>query len=68
MSRCVNEDCKNDPLNSMNAVIVSIDGDMACCPECKRKYESQKRHFLDHVIQDDKKFKEWFGEFGTLME
>jgi len=61
MSKCVNEKCKKDPLNSRHAVIVSIDGDMACCRACAVEHEKQQRHFFEVVLHDDQKFADWMG-------
>ena len=51
---CVNENCDKDPLNSFRCVVVSIDGDLACCPECKKAYEQQRDHFYKHITTDEK--------------
>jgi len=59
MSPCVNENCRKDPLNSLKAVIVNIDGDMACCPECRDEYEKQKQYFFDHIVHDEAKCEKW---------
>lgn len=56
---CVNDNCSKEPSDSLFAVVVSIDGDMACCPECKREYEKQRDHFFTKVVHDDKKFNKW---------
>ena len=53
MSRCVNNKCNNDPLKSMWSVIVSVDGDMACCPSCKTEYEKQKAHFFNVTVHSE---------------
>ena len=62
MSHCVNEKCHHDPQDSLDMVVVTIDGDMACCPACKREYENQRDHFLNDVLPDDQKYKEWIDE------
>lgn len=59
MSRCVNENCNKDPLNSINSIVVSIDGDFACSPECKAKYERQKAHFFNHIVHDEGRCERW---------
>jgi hypothetical protein len=61
MAKCVNEKCNRNPSTSPTAVIVSTDGDMACCPECKREYERQMDHFCTNILPDDKKFASWMG-------
>lgn len=50
MSRCVNERCSNDPMSSLNAICVSVDGDFACCEECKKEYEKQRDRFFNQII------------------
>lgn len=59
---CVNDNCSKKPSDSLYAVAVSMDGDMACCPECKREYEKQRNYFLNIVVHDDDKYKKWIGE------
>lgn len=59
MSGCVNEKCKNDPLDSLRAVLVSIDGDFACCPECKAEYEKQRDAFYRDIALCPKKTERW---------
>lgn len=61
MAKCVNENCDNDPMKSMNAAVVNIDGDFACCLECKREYEKQRDHFFNNVVNNDDAFKNWLG-------
>ena len=56
---CVNKNCFNNPTNSLHAVAVSIDGDMACNPACKVAYEAQRNVFLNETIQDDTKYAAW---------
>jgi hypothetical protein len=60
MSKCVNEKCNKNPLNSMKSVIVNIDGDMACCEECKKEYKKQRNYFLDN-IGNDYFFESWLN-------
>lgn len=50
--RCVNEKCLVDPSSSIDAIVVTIDGDMACCPYCQIEYEKQKRKFFDNIGND----------------
>jgi hypothetical protein len=56
---CVNEKCNENPLNSLWRVVVNVDGDMACCPECAENYRKQRDQFLNVTIQDDKLFEQW---------
>jgi len=41
MSKCVNENYSNDPTNSINPIIISCDGDMACSKKCEEEYRKQ---------------------------
>lgn len=61
MVRCANEKCNNDPTNSMNTVIINIDGDLACCPECKTKYEEQRDNFFNNIVQSESATLAWLG-------
>lgn len=61
MATCANDNCSNDPLQSMYAVAVNIDGDMACCPKCKTEYIKQRGKFLNTIVQDDALFNEYMG-------
>ena len=53
MCKCVNDKCNNDPLKSMDCIIVTCDGDMACCSNCKNEYEKQRNHFFDNIGNND---------------
>lgn len=52
MGKCVNENCKNDPTNSVNAVVATIDGDLACCPNCLKEFEKQRDLFFENIDND----------------
>jgi len=58
---CVNRDCSNDPLKSMDSVLATYDGDFACCQDCLTKHQAQRDHFFTSVITDDNEFEEWLG-------
>ena len=45
MSGCVNENCSKDPTNSMDSVVISCDGDMACSKKCAEEYKNQVNAF-----------------------
>lgn len=60
MSGCVNENCDKDPDASINCVVVTIDGDLACDEECKREYEKQRDHFFNHTIHSDAAMTDWW--------
>lgn len=59
MDSCVNENCNKNPLNSLSYTVVNIDGDLACSPVCKIEYGKQKDHFLNHIVHDEEKCKDW---------
>ena len=56
--KCANENCQVDPSSSIDAVVVTIDGDMACCPRCKMEYERQRNEFFNN-IGNDEYYKQW---------
>jgi hypothetical protein len=56
----VNEKCKKDPLNSMNAILATIDGDFACDEKCLKEYEKQKKEFFEN-IGDDEWYEKWLN-------
>jgi hypothetical protein len=60
--KCVNDNCNVDPLESISPIVVTIDGDMACCKQCKEQYEKQKNHFFNVIVNDDDKFNKWLTD------
>ena len=54
---CANINCNNDPVKSLYSIVVSIDGDLACCEECYQEYERQKSKFFNDTVHDSKKTK-----------
>ena len=58
MSKCVNENCNKDPMDSMYAICVNIDGDFACNQHCADEYNKQKKEFFDN-IGDDRWYNDW---------
>ena len=59
--KCVNEKCKRDA-DRPGAVVVSIDGDFACSPDCKQAWTKQMDHFLTVTINDNEKFNAWLND------
>lgn len=53
LMKCVNNNCTADPLLSVNVVVATIDGDLACNEECKQEYEKQKQEFFDNIGNDE---------------
>jgi hypothetical protein len=51
--KCVNNKCLVDPSNSIDSIVVNIDGDMACCPHCKMEYEKQRNEFFNNIGNDE---------------
>jgi hypothetical protein len=51
--KCVNENCKNDPTHSMNKVVATEDGDLACCSKCLEEFEKQRDNFFDNINNDE---------------
>lgn len=56
---CVNDTCDNNPDHSIDMMIVSIDGDMACNKKCKAAHDKQRDHFYNDIVSDDIKFRKW---------
>ena len=53
MSKCVNDNCKNNPFdNEIYMVLATSDGDFACCENCRREYEKQKATFFSNIPDD----------------
>lgn len=42
MSRCANENCNNDPLNAIGAMLVSTDGDLLVVLHVKQNMKAKK--------------------------
>jgi len=53
--------CKKE-LPEYGAILLGCDGDFVCSKKCNQKYEDDKKHFFDNVINDDKKFNKWMNE------
>lgn len=51
---CVNEDCKNNPEDSMQHVVANADGDIACDEKCLAKYENQRDYFFNVTVHSEK--------------
>lgn len=61
MSKCVNEKCNKNPMNSLYNVVANVDGDFACSPECLKNYKEQRDNFFNN-ISDDNFYKKWWRE------
>ena len=61
MSKCANNKCNKDPLNSIYSICVTIDGDFVCDEHCKKEYEKQKNDFFNN-IGDDNWYNNWITE------
>ena len=59
MIKCVNENCERNPLDSISAVVVTVDGDFACSEECKREWEKQRDYFLENILPDERRTEQW---------
>jgi hypothetical protein len=65
MSECVNENCDKDPYMGAGVIIVTQDGDAACCAACKVAYEKQRDHFFNVTLRSSESLKKWLlGEYG----
>lgn len=61
MTKCVNENCKNDPLESNNPILWGCDGDFACCIECCEKTRKHMDYFCGTILTNDNYFANWLG-------
>lgn len=62
MSRCVNENCNNNPFdNELEMKLATVDGDFACCQKCLKEYEKQKKEFFDNIGNDN-----WYNNWMDL--
>jgi len=55
---CVNEKC-NKHWDTPEKVLVTIDGDFACCSACAKEWEQQRDHFMNNILPDDKLYQQW---------
>ena len=56
--KCVNEKCNKNPMDSIDAICVNIDGDFACNEYCKKEYEKQRDEFFENIGND-----EWYDNW-----
>jgi len=56
---CSNRNCDKNPLNMMDAICVSIDGDFVCDEHCKREFEKQRDHFFGVICQSEETTQQW---------
>ena len=61
--KCVNDKCKNDPTKSITVVVATLDGDLACCPECKEEFEKQRDLFFDNICDY-----EWYENWMNIND
>lgn len=66
--RCVNENCKNDPLDNPNHVLWGCDGDFACDQHCYDETRKQMDYFCGVILNDDSKFANWLGVPEELVK
>ena len=59
MAKCVNDYCDHNASKSEVSIVVNCDGDMACDPICKRRYEQQRDRFFNETIHSDTLFNDW---------
>ena len=56
---CVNEDCEKDPLESLDRIFVTVDGDCACSPACARAWKKQMDNFCTNIAPSEEKTRGW---------
>jgi hypothetical protein len=52
--------CHEEITDESRMILVTIDGDFSCSPECKTKYETERDRFFNEVIHDDKLMEQWW--------
>ena len=57
---CANRPCKKDWDNPDN-VLVTVDGDFCCSPECAKQWKTDRDRFLNGILPNDKLYNEWIG-------
>ncbi len=58
--KCVNDKCRKKITNEEEAVLITPDGDFACCKECAKEYERQRDEFFEN-IGNDQWYKNWMN-------
>ena len=56
--KCIH--CHEKIEDESRMILITVDGDFACTPECKTRFETARDHFLNDVIHDDAKMKDWW--------
>ena len=56
MGRCINENCKNDPVDSLDRVNWGCDFDLACNQHCHDEARKQMDYFCGTALTDDSRF------------
>lgn len=56
---CSNDKCNRDAYDSLDVIVVTVDGDAVCNKHCQQKYEKQKARFFGEIINDDTEFNSW---------
>lgn len=51
--KCSNSKCDKDPLHSVSAVCITLDGDYACDNKCEAAFIAQRDHFLDNIVHSE---------------
>lgn len=59
--KCVNENCRKDPMRSLKKVLWGCGGDFACNQYCYDEARKQMDYFCDTILPDDGKFADWLG-------
>ncbi len=56
--KCCNEKCNKNLIDSINPIVVTIDGDMVCDEKCKIEFEKQRDDFFNNIADDN-----WYNEY-----
>ena len=57
---CVNEKCNNST-DTLTRVLMTWDGDFACCQACADEYIKQRDHFFNTTIHSEQLTKDFLN-------
>lgn len=49
----------NKEINEINCILISADSDFVCSKECELKFKKERDIFLNEIVQDPIKCKNW---------
>lgn len=61
MAKCRNDNCNNDASISTHKVLLTCDGDFACCQSCADEYQKQKDYFFNVTVHSSALMASYLG-------